>query len=340
MTDDPRGHLRRDPQSATGLSFLQGEPVTGVGDLPGFHVEIHGFRDADRAQAFVDGLGFAKANGVAWTWEPESRIGMRWVVAARLSDDRSPGDTIEDAIALVVHEATDWEAQARAAGDAERTATEKAARQADRIRMQPLRDAFREAGIPVGEGALNWVRAFDGGVVVQQVKAGLYEVDCGTSISRREGDEPLLEKYAAHVSANGFHLDPANPYELRTVAVHGAAEAVRVARRMSETVDGFVEIASRFWHARFMETMRVTPNIRKFIAGAARDGVMISYLRQNPQARAGGVLLKRSEISRLVSAGWLARDDEYFPRKIEVTEAGLAAAGIRRDPTAAVGNAA
>ena len=340
MNDDPRTRLRRDPQSATGLSFSQGEPVAGLADLPGHHVEIHGFRDADRAQAFVDGLGFAQANGVAWTWEPESRIGLRWVLAARLWEDRKAGGTLDEAIPLIVHASTDWESRARAAGDKERAAAEAAARQADRIRMQPLRDALSSAGIPIREGALNWVRAFDGGVVIQLVQGDRYEVDCRTSINRREGDERLVAEYAAHASANGFTLDPANPYEIGTVVVVGAEEAVRVARRMSETVDGFPDIAKRFWHARFMDTMRVTPTIRKFIAGAARDGVLIGYLRRNLQARAGGVLMKRGEISRLVSAGWLTRDDEYFPRKIEVTEAGLAAAGVQRDPARQAASAA
>lgn len=51
MSDDPRRHLRRDPQSATGVSFVQGDPVSGVDDLPAHHVEIHIFRGTEGADA-------------------------------------------------------------------------------------------------------------------------------------------------------------------------------------------------------------------------------------------------------------------------------------------------
>lgn len=328
MNDDPRTHLRRDPQSATGLSFLQGDPVTGVDDLPSHHVEIHAFRDADRAQAFVEGLGYAKANGIAWTWEPESAIGMRRVLTARLWEDRASGDRIDDAVPIVEHGSNDFEYRARVAADARRTAEDAARREGDRVRMKPLREAFAAAGIPVGESALNWVRAFEGGVTVQFEPDGRYAVDCGAGFTRREGDEELIPRYAAHVAACGFALDPASARELETVRVDDPVQAVETARRMSEAVGGFGDIAKRFWHERFMETMRVTPTIRKFLAGAANDGVSIGYLRRNLQARAGGVLLKRGDVSRLVSAGWLTSDDDHFPRKIGITEAGRAAAGL------------
>jgi hypothetical protein len=328
MSEDPRDHLRRDPQSATGLSFVQGDPVNSVDDLPAHHVEIHAFRDADRAQAFVEGLGYAKANGIAWTWEPESPVGLRRVLTARLWEDRAAGGGIVDVVPLVEHGSNDFEYRARVAADARRAADDVARREGDRVRMQPLREAFAAAGIAVGQSALDWVRAFDGGVTIQFRPDGRYAVDCGGGFNRREGDEELIARYAAHAAACGFFLDPASPRELQTVLVDGAAEAVETARRMSETVGGFGDIALRFWHERFMETMRVTPTIRKFIAGAAKDGVSISFLRRNLQARAGGVLLKRSEVSRLVSAGWLESDDQYFPGKIAVTKAGLAAAGI------------
>ena len=336
MSDDPRRHLRRDPQSATGLSFVQGEPVTGVDDLPSHHVEIHAFRDADRAQAFVEGLGPV---GVAWTWEPGSPVGLRRVLTARLWEDRAAGRDVDGAVPIVEHGSNDFEYRARVASEAQRTADDAARRQADRIRMQPLRDAFAAAGTPVGEFALNWVRAFGGGVTIQFEPNGRYAVDCGAGFSRREGDEELIARYAAHVAACGFALDPASARELETVRVDDPVEAVETARRMSEAVGGFGDIAKRFWHERFMETMRVTPTIRKFLVGAAKDGVSIGYLRRNLQARAGGVLLKRGDVSRLVSAGWLSSDHDHFPGKIEITAAGRAAAGLERgsdtDATAA-----
>lgn len=340
MSDDPHAHLRRDLQSPTGLSFVHGDPVRSVDDLPSHHVEIHSFRDADRAQAFVEGLGYAKANGIAWTWEPESPVGLRRVLTARLWEDRAAGGRIEDVVPLVGHGSNDFEYRARVASDARRTAEEAARREADRNRMQPLREALAAAGMPVGQSALNWVSAFEGGVTIRFEPNGRYAVDCGAGFNRREGDEDLIERYAAHASACGFVLDPAAPRELQTVLVDDPAQAVETARRMSEAVGGFGDIAERFWHERFMETMRVTPTIRKFLAGAAESGVSITYLRQNPQARAGGVLLKRGDIGRLVSAGWLSSDDAYFPRKIVVTEAGLEAAGIAMPPERRASSAA
>jgi hypothetical protein len=330
MSDDPRRHLRRDPQSATGLSFVQGEPVPGVDALPAHHVEIHAFRDADRAQAFVDGLGFAKANGIAWTWEPESPIGMRLVLTARLWEDRAAGRKVRDVVPVVEHGSNDFEHRARVAADARRTAEDAARREGDRVRMQPLRKAFAAAGIAVDEACSDWVRAFSGRVTVQFRRSGRYEVECGVDLHRREGDGDLIGLYASHAAACGFSLDPAAPMELGTVTVDDPADAVETARRMVGTVDGFGDIAKRFWHARFMETMRVTPTIRRFIAGAAENGVSISFLRRNLQARAGGVLLKRGDVSRLVYAGWLSSDHEHFPKRIEVTEAGLAAVGLER----------
>lgn len=330
MSDDPRRHLRRDPQSATGLSFVQGDPVSSVDDLPAHQVEIHVFRDADRAQAFVEGLGYAKANGIAWTWEPESGIGLRRVLTARLWDDRAAGADVDAVVPLVEHGSNDFEHRARVAADARRTAEDAERRREDRLRMQPLRDAFEAAGVAVDEACSNWVRAFAGRATIQFKPNGGYEVECGVSLHRREGDGDLIGRYAAHVAARGFSLDPAAPMELGTVVVDDPVEAVETARRMVEAVDGFGDIAKRFWHARFMETMRVTPTIRKFIAGAAENGVSISFLRRNLQARAGGVLLKRGDVSRLVYAGWLSSDHEHFPERIEVTEAGLAAVGLVR----------
>jgi hypothetical protein len=330
MIDDPRRHLLRNPQSATGLSFVEGEPVVRVADLPEHNVEVHVFVDADRAQCFVDGLSFAKANGIAWTWEPGRELGNRCVLTARLWEDRTAGETISEAVGLVHHARNDWDSRARADRDKERAAEEAASRAAYRIRMNPLRDACRDAGVKVEEAALDWMRVFAGRAVIRHVDGERYEVECDASIVRREGDDALIAEYVAHAAAGGFPLDPRRLLNFVSVEVEGAAEAVATARRMIEIDDAFAGIAKRYWHARFMETMRVTPNIRRFLAGAAKDGVSIGIVRRNPQAKAGGVLLRRTEIGRLVRAGWITSNHEYYPTKIEVTEAGLAAAGLSR----------
>ena len=329
MIDDPRWHLLRNPQSATGLSFVEGEPVAGVGDLPEHHVEIHVFRDADRAQCFVEGLSYAKANGIAWTWEPGRELGNRCVVTARLWEDRPAAETIRDAVALVEHAGNDWDSRARAERDKERSAADARDREEYRVRMKPLRDAYAEAGVKVDQAALDWTRAFEGRVVIRHVEGDRYEVECGSSIVRRDGDDALIGQYVAHAEAGGYRLHSRDLlHDFAPVTVEGAAEAVATAQRMVGSDDGFADIAKRYWHARFMETMRVTPNIRKFLTGAAEKGVRIDFVRRNVQARAGGVLLKRSDIARLVRAGWLSSDHEHFPKRIELTEAGRAAAGL------------
>ena len=326
MIDDVLSRLRRNYMSATGLSLVEGEAVADPSQLPEHLVEIHVFEDANRAQSFVDGLRYASANGIAWTWEPGREIGNRCVLTARFAEDRPSGATLADAVPVIGHARNDWDARHRAESDKERRLDDERRREADRVRMRPLREAFAEAGIAVGEGALNWVRCKSSGVTIQFVGDAVYEIDCDLHVNRREGDGPLMERYAAYAAEHGIVFDPGS-LELRCASIAAPAEASAAVRRMEEVLAGFGPLEKAYWHERFMETMSATPRIRAFLEGVAQGEARIDIVRRNLQIRAGGILMKRSEIARLVSAGWLASDDDYFPREVGVTEAGLTAIG-------------
>lgn len=326
MIRDVLSRLRRNYMSATGLSLVEGEAVADPSQLPEHLVEIHVFEDANRAQSFVDGLRYASANGIAWTWEPGREVGNRCVLTARFAEDRPSGATLAEAVPVIGHARNDWDARHRAASDKERSLDEERRREADRVRMRPLREALAEAGIAVGEGALNWVRCKGSCVTIQLVGDAVYEIDCDLHVNRREGDGPLMERYGAYAAEHGVVFEPGS-LELRCASVATPAEAAAAARRIEEVLAGFGPIEKAYWHERFMETMAATPRIRAFLEGVARGEARIDVVRRNLQIRAGGILMKRSEIGRLVAAGWLASDDDYFPREVGVTEAGLAAIG-------------
>lgn len=137
MRDDPRQHLRLHRDSATGLSFLHGEPVTRVADLPDCRIEVHVFDDANTAGGFVAGLDCSSTNALVWTWEPGRRLGNRNVIVARFDHERPGGKTIADVVGLVVHQRNSYESADHAAAMNEIHAEREQRYAADRERAAP-----------------------------------------------------------------------------------------------------------------------------------------------------------------------------------------------------------
>ncbi|GJD87746.1 hypothetical protein BHAOGJBA_1251 [Methylobacterium hispanicum] len=331
MIRDVLNRLRRNRMSATGLSFVEGELVDDPARLPEHLVEIHVFDDANRAQAFVDGLRYASANGVAWTWEPGGEVGNRCVLTARFAEDRPPGGTLSETVPVIEHARNDWDARDRAERDRERRVDQERRREAEMRLMQPLRAAMAEIGLGVAEGAQTWVRCSGSGSTIQLAADGWYEIDCDAHLNRRDGDDPLMLRYVAHAAENGVVFDP-EQLELRCARVFAPAEAAAAARLLGEVQADFGPIAKAYWHERFMETMIVTPRIRAFLEGVERGEASIDIVRRNPQIRAGGVVMKRGDISRLAAAGWIDTDHAHFPSAVGITPAGVEAIGPRPDP--------
>ena len=331
MIRDVLTRLRRNYMSATGLSLVEGDILADPTQLPEHLVEVHVFEDANMAQAFVEGLRYASANGVAWTWEPGRETGNRCVLTARFAEDRPAGCSLSEAIPVIEHGRNDWDARDRAEKDKERRAEDERRREASHRLMQPLRAAMAAAGLHVAEGAQTWVRCGGSGATIQLAADGSYEIDCVPHLNRREGDEPLMERYAAHAADHGVVFDP-RELELRCPRAATPDEAAAAARLVGDVEAGFASIAKAYWQERFMETMTVTPRIRAFLEGVARGEAVVDIVRRNPQIRAGGVLMKRSDIGRLVSAGWLDTNHAYFPSEAAITQAGLEAIGMPEVP--------
>jgi len=302
----------------TGLSVLGGDAVTDVEGLPDFRVEIHVFRAADMAAAFVAGLEAAGlGNAMAYDWEPETTDSNRTVLLAKFDEPKA-----DEGVAVVAHGGTGHDTVShRKAMDrimADR-ASAYAVQDAEAAHVRSLLGTFHAEAVSKGPG---WYRCLvDGGCAVflgWKDKDGPFsiELDCGDLY---EGNYDVKELVARMAGEAGFGVDHYD-HCLNAENVP-AGEVVASIRAMSATVAVAMEEKMRLVHERFMANMKMTAARRRLLEAGQRDGIGVFVRRASRRAFAGGVEVGASEINDLIRAGWI----ESGGRGYRVTDKGAAA---------------
>lgn len=306
------------PGSRTGLSALGGEALAGADGLPDYRVEIHVFRGADMAAAFVAGLEAAGlGNAMAYDWEPETTDSNRTVVLAKFDEPRA-----DEGLAVVSHGATGHDTAAyRKSMDrimADR-ASAYAVQDTEAAHVRNLLGPLHAEAVSKGPG---WYRCLvDGGCAVflgWKDKDGPFRIELECS-KLYEGNYDVKDLVGRMAGEAGFGVDHYD-HCLNAEDV-SAGEVVASIRAMAGIVAAALEEKARLVHERFMANMRMTASRRKFLEAGQRDGIGLFVRRANRRAFAGGIEIGASEINELVRAGWIESGDRGY----RVTDKGAAA---------------
>lgn len=279
--------------TTTGLSLLQGDPLP-AGWTPEYRIELHRFRSSDAAGAFAAGLEAAgPRNDLAWTWEPgTSEAANRTVIVARLSEP--PGD----GPVMIRHDRGDADATAFKASMDRIYEERDRHRETSLERTRPLRDAAALAGRPIHGHGYDWVRI---GPATASIGKDGYRVAAADGHEGMDGPRSLYPG----ATPEGASYD-AEEREFTAGPFRDAAGAVAAIALLEAAVKACAKVRADYWHARFMEGMRLTAARRRFMAGAAEGGFTAGYHRGSLKAHAGGQEIGASEIHALKKAGWIA----------------------------------
>ena len=307
------------PNTATGLSVLSGSAIDDVSDLPDCQVELHTFRSADAAGAFVAGLDLAGSrNALAWTWQPgPDQQANRTVIVLRLDEPRPEATNIEVAIRLVGHNETCHESTAQAAAMEKLQERRRHDDAEARAGTASLRAAGKVAGFETYGFASDWVR-MGPGIVSFERDGMVVSVADG-----HEGNDPSVRDRYAELAPPDARYDPQERCFVSR-PLNNDAEVVRTLRSFQEAVLACAQLRKEAWHATFVASMKMTTPRRRFLSAAAEGGISLAYRRNNLQASAGSLVIGATEFSMLERVGWIRRDG----MRALVTDDGLAAADL------------
>lgn len=317
------------PGNKTGLSVLRGAAVENEDQLPDFLVEVHVFRSADMAAAFVAGLEVAGlGNAMAYDWEPETTESNQTVLVAKYDEPRAA-----DGMEVVHHRPTGHDGAAHKKS-MDRIMAERAV--ADAVQAEEAAYVKRVLGDLGASGATygrGWLRCgVEGGygVGVQwKAKGGPYRAEMGCE-ELYEGNFDASEAVARIASEFGVGHDHfERQFVVETVDAPALVDAIR---RMGEAVEGARAERKRLMYEDFMSRMKMTGPRRRFLEAGQRSGILVYVRRANKKAVAEGIEIGASEINILVHAGWIEPADRGY----RVTEKGAAALAA---PEAARGRA-
>ncbi len=327
--------LKKSTASATGLSFVDGDPVESVADLPPFRIEIYTFTHSREAQAFVFGVGVAGlTNKVACTWEPGSAslVHNQAVIVAFLQEEVEPGTPKEERLTVKRFKGNSYDSQAIARGTTEssRRNAETARLEDERTKkaLQPLYDLGIEQ---IKDRLTNatWYTTADGTKFHldwdQGKHDGPYEVslDCHTVV---QGSLDVRKEISAAIEGTGCTFDEI----YHSIVVEGVASVHEVLATVDKLSAALVKAfnARRAVWRKDLE-LRVPMNAarRRFLTNGFHYGIRETHSRGNLALTSGGEEIGRTEIDNLTSIGWL----EIVAGKYRVSQVAKDKLGLKEE---------
>lgn len=301
--------LLKSLNTQTGLSFVEGEPIENLAELPLFRIEVRRFQTDDHAQAFVTGLEIAGSmNKIVFDWEEGDTNNNRLVLVGFLQDEVSPDTPLEDRISLVKFEPSkrDYNARVKASArhlEESRLYSKKIQDEADDM-MSPLtslgyrqtRTANSHVSVKSPDGfgvGISWGFNQDG----IEVSTDVFEL--------KQGSLDLSAEYGAYVAASACEFE--NKLQT-TLVIKGLRskddipDAIECLRAVEE---GLLSIKKKAYWDNFVKNTPMTKPRREFLKGAEESGIRCYINRANKRASAGGRDIGQTEIDILVRRGWL-----------------------------------
>jgi Fe2+ or Zn2+ uptake regulation protein len=325
--------LFANPGNNTGISALDGEPLTSVDQLPSFLVEIHSFTDSRTAESFVQGLDYAGlGNSVVYDWNVGTTEANRIVIIGRLDEPRCEGNSVNDCLKFVGHTYGKHDSAAIARHLDQVTAERARDHDAESIAAQPIFDAFvaaggsrfegRPTGFEFGRGFLR-VKNSQGDLMQVSFKepTGPYSVEtsCGHLFQFHPQHKALVHSI---LQENGLETDE---FDVKVSDIATIPDVIAISERISTALNQAEEAKKKAIRDAYVATIKMTPKRKKLLAYAHSAGGLNAYSkRSNPRARCGAFDISNGEINELLAADWIERGGVGYV----VTEKGLLDAGL------------
>jgi hypothetical protein len=327
--------LLRNPMTPTGLSFVEGEPINGIEDLPLFKVQVHVFQNANQAQAFVSGMTVVEQpNKVAYTWEEGTSSINAMVIVGLLQDEVAADCPYEERVFVVKLAKNDMDTNANKRfyeklGE-ERTEAANSAKAEANERFAPL----AALGFKLREYYSNALYVTDpNGIDVKlhfehASKDGPYSIEfttpefTATKSIRGNDIGPALDKEIAKTRCRfGTFREQMNVFDVGMDDVPAAVtelvatkEAVEAARRAAFQED-------------FLAGFKMTASRKRFIDQLNKFGGRQYEHRRNTRAKAGSEDIGATELHDLLRSGWI---EAGKTGGLRATDIGLQKAGLVR----------
>lgn len=317
----------------TGISALDGEPLTSVDQLPSFLIEIHSFPDGRTAESFVQGLNYVGlGNSVVYDWNVGTTEANRIVIIGRLDEPRCEGNAVNDCLKFVAHTYGKHDSTAIARHLEKASAERERDHVADSSAAQPIFDAFvaaggsRFEGQPTGfEFGRGFLRVKNSQGELMQVSfkdaAGPYSVEtsCGELFQFHPQHKALVHSI---LRDNGLETDE---FDIKVSDIATIPEVIAISEKISSALKQAEEAKTKAIRDAYVATIKMNPKRKKLLAHAHSAGGLYAYSkRSNPRARCGAFDISNGEINELLAADWIERGGVGYV----VTEKGRLDAGI------------
>ncbi|TLX16274.1 hypothetical protein [Rhizobium sp. MHM7A] len=320
--------LLKSLNTQTGLSFVEGEPVETLADLPLFRIEVRKFRTDDHAQAFVTGLEVVGSmNKIVFDWEEGAEKNNRLVLVGFLQDEVTPETPLEERISLVEFAPSKRDYNARVKGserhlEESRQFSRKMQAEADDM-MSPLatlgyrqtRTANNHVSVkgPDGYGVgISWGFNQDG----IEVSTDLFEL--------KHGSLDLSAEFDAYVATTSCQFESTLQTTLVIKGLQSKDDIPDAIERLRAVEEGLNAIRKKAYWDHFVKNTPMTKPRREFLKGADEGGIRCYINRANKRASAGGRDIGQTEIDTLVRRGWL----EGTHPKLQISDLGRADAKL------------
>jgi hypothetical protein len=320
--------LLKSTNTQTGLSFVEGEPVETLADMPLFRIEVRKFQTDDHAQAFVTGLEVVGSmNKIVFDWEAGDTNHNRLVLVGFLQDEVEPETPIEDRITVVKFEPSkrDYEARVR-----------ESARQLEenRISTQKMLDDAKDMMSPVAELGYKEIRTANNHVSVRAPDG--YDVGLSWGFNRegievsvnihelKQGILDLRAEFDAYVEKTTCEFENSLQTDLVIKGLTSNEDVPDAIERLRAVEAGLTAIRKKAYWDHFVKNTPMTKPRREFLKGADEGGIRCYINRANKRASAGGRDIGASEINVLLRRGWI---EGTFP-KLQISDLGRADAKL------------
>jgi len=307
--------LYRNQASETGFSALAGDPFEVQDEFISYRVEVHLFRDAATAEAFVSGMRYVGlGNAVAITWETGTTASNRVVIIAKF--DEPPA---AEQIVVVEHRATDADGKAVAASLHQRLSQDLLDREQDEKEHAALREALTKVGISEFTFGRRWLRWPAGFTATWMDAGGPFKLTKDVW-ELLEGTLDMVPTIRRIAEPSGVSFDK-DDREIILEDLEGEDGVMRAMEVLQEVVLQCAVAKAQSIEEQFRSSVKLTPSRRRFLKAGIEFGVRRFVNRGNLKAIAGTNEIGRSEINTLIRIGWMSDKDGQFA----VTEAGIAA---------------
>lgn len=325
--------LLKSATTQTGLSFVEGDPIETLADLPLFRIEVRKFQTDDHAQAFVTGLEVVGSmNKIVFDWEAGDTNHNRLVLVGFLQDEVEPDTPINDRISLVKFEPSkrDYEARVRASArhlEENRISTQKMLDAAKEM-MSPLASlGYKETRTAHNHVSVRAPDGFEVGISWGFSKDGIEVSSCVHEL--KHGNLDLRLEFDAYVDKTTCEFENSLQTDLVIKGLASKEDIPDAIERLRAVEAGLTAIRKKAYWDNFVKNTPLTKPRREFLKGADEGGIRCYINRANKRASAGGRDIGASEIDVLLRRGWI---EGSFPN-LQISEQGrLDAKLIQPDP--------